>query len=591
MSLILKGEVLALYKELNRQGYNLFNPDDDFYNNICTPYTSPNGTDLTISGRKKYYYDVFGIVCQDNCKFSDYSLENELLQCDCNTIVENIEPKKENKFNPKILYKSFYDILKYSNYKVLKCYELVFKKNSIINKGSIVVIIYFSFYLAFLFIYIVKGTSYLKDVYSRFQNLSSCNLNNMALSSKKLFDIKEKGNIKNEFGNMKKENQNEIKEDNNDKKENQDEIKENNNNKKENQNEIKENNNNKKENQDVIKENINVKKEFNNDKRKNNIFGIVHNKKTIKTRKMVKMNNNPPKKKDSNTINLEQKKVKKRLSLRKDINKLKSNNNISSQSSYWKSLENKNMQDENNISIYNSKDNKTKNDNYEYSNYELNNLEYEDSLKFDSRTFPQIYWSILKREHLILFTFFSNNDYNIKSVKLTRFIFLACTDMAMNVFFFTDDSMDKIFLSYGKYNFIQRIPQMVYSIIISQLLEIFLCFLSLTDKYIYHLKKTEYKSLTYMKKIFRIIERKIVIFFVLTFILFVCYWYIISAFCIVYKNTQLIFIKDSIISFITGLAYPFILYLFPSLLRIICLKYKNTNLKFVYTLSDIIPIF
>ena len=51
----------------------------------------------------------------------------------------------------------------------------------------------------------------------------------------------------------------------------------------------------------------------------------------------------------------------------------------------------------------------------------------------------------------------------------------------MNVFFFSDESMHKIFLNYGKFNFVQQI--------IAQLLEVFLCYLSLTDKHIYHMKK------------------------------------------------------------------------------------------------------
>jgi hypothetical protein len=41
-----------------------------------------------------------------------------------------------------------------------------------------------------------------------------------------------------------------------------------------------------------------------------------------------------------------------------------------------------------------------------------------------------------------------------------------------------------------------------------------------------------------------------------------------------------------------GLIYPFVLYLFPSILRIISLRCcKNVNLGFVYKLSDVIPIF
>ena len=34
--------------------------------------------------------------------------------------------------------------------------------------------------------------------------------------------------------------------------------------------------------------------------------------------------------------------------------------------------------------------------------------------------------------------------------------------MAMNVFFFADETMHKIFLDYGKFNFIQQIPQVIY---------------------------------------------------------------------------------------------------------------------------------
>ena len=50
--------------------------------------------------------------------------------------------------------------------------------------------------------------------------------------------------------------------------------------------------------------------------------------------------------------------------------------------------------------------------------------------------------------------------------------------MAMNVLFFNDDSMHKLYANYGKYNFIQQIPQIIYSIIVSQSIEVILCYLS-----------------------------------------------------------------------------------------------------------------
>ena len=91
-------------------------------------------------------------------------------------------------------------------------------------------------------------------------------------------------------------------------------------------------------------------------------------------------------------------------------------------------------------------------------NFELNNMEYQAALETDKRNFINIYWSILEREHLIIFTFFIRNDHNLIYIKFTRFIFLVCTDMALNVFFFADETMHKMFLDYGKYNFVQQIP-------------------------------------------------------------------------------------------------------------------------------------
>ena len=229
--------------------------------------------------------------------------------------------------------------------------------------------------------------------------------------------------------------------------------------------------------------------------------------------------------------------------------------------------------------------------NYELENFELNNLEYEDALVFDKRNFFKMYCSILKREHIIIFTFFFHNDYNLYYAKYARFIFLLATDMAMNVFFFSDETMNKLYLSYGKYDFVQQIPQIIYSKLLSNLIEVFLCYLMLTDKHYYQIKTL---SKSDKKKIFDIIKcakAKLIIFFVLTFLVFLFYWYLITAFCAVYVNTQMVYIKDSLLTYVFGFFTPFIIYFFPSLFRIISLRCKCGNWKFMYTLSEIIPFF
>ena len=233
--------------------------------------------------------------------------------------------------------------------------------------------------------------------------------------------------------------------------------------------------------------------------------------------------------------------------------------------------------------------NKTKKEE-ELSDFELNELEYWEAVKLDKRTFIQIYFSKLKREHLILFTFFVCDDLNLLYIKYAKFMFLISTDMAMNVIFFSDDSMHKLYLNYGKYDFVQQIPKMVYSTIISQILDVFLCFLTMTDRHIYELKKLRNITLRTFE-IFRYIRIKLIIFFIFTFILFLSYWYAVSAFCAVYANTQITFIKDSIFSFLLSALYQFILYLFPSILRLCSLKCKKIELKCIYKISDIIPFF
>jgi hypothetical protein len=63
----------------------------------------------------------------------------------------------------------------------------------------------------------------------------------------------------------------------------------------------------------------------------------------------------------------------------------------------------------------------------DFSDYELNELEYQEAIEYDKRTFLVYYWSLIRREHLIIHTFFSFKDYNVFSIKLSKFVFsIAC---------------------------------------------------------------------------------------------------------------------------------------------------------------------
>ena len=560
----LSSDTKKKYENLKSQGYDLFDKNSDFYTDICTPYESPNGTDVDLSTRNSEFYSKTETSCQQNCQYGDYKSDTSYLKCVCSVVEEDIDTNQPEKFTGITFVSSFYDVLKNSNYKVVTCYKLVFRLiNFKKNIGCIVTLVLFLFYLIFLIIYMIRGITPLK------------------LDIAKLYDnsmTKKGGKVKIKS----------IEDDMND------------------------------------SEKKNIK-----EKTKSKSFLVGNKKVSVKGRNM--RTSVQSKKKKGVIVNSKSKNLKSQPNVNyKDINKLtnppkrsalnegnklcvfKNENSIS------KNLKESNLNLNNRILIANNlfpgesnskpksksilitklkkqqKKNKNSEEKYKYSNMELNEMEYLEAKQYDKRACTEVYWSILSREHLILFTFFSWDDYNLKIVKLSRFFFLVCTDMAMNVIFFTDENMHKVYVNYGKWDFIQNLQQSVYSLIISQIIQVFICYLTLTDKSVYQIKKNLFEKKNRNAEIFKIlkcIRIKLCIYYVYTFIFFLLYWYLITSFCAVYNNTQKIFMKDSLTSFLGGIIYPFPLYIFPALLRILSLKPKKMNLSCLYKFSDFIPIF
>ena len=153
-----------MIKKLQNLGYDIFNINDPFYTDFCTKYTTEDGTDMTLADRKKYIYETImkEIQCQSNCEFSNYYPESRNIECSCK-VEEKIDTVDYKKFSLKKLYNTFYDVLKYSNYKVIFCYKLVFDTNNFnYNKGFWIIFILFFLYLTQLIRYIYKKIDPLK---------------------------------------------------------------------------------------------------------------------------------------------------------------------------------------------------------------------------------------------------------------------------------------------------------------------------------------------------------------------------------------------------------------------------------------------
>ena len=164
--------------------------------------------------------------------------------------------------------------------------------------------------------------------------------------------------------------------------------------------------------------------------------------------------------------------------------------------------------------------------------------------------------------------------------------------ITINGFFFSDETMNKINEDHGKYDLIYKIPQIFYSTSISAVINIILKLLSLSEKQMLKIKEEKNceKAQDMSKCAKKCLKIKLGIFFSLSFLLMSFFWYFISCFCAVYKNTQTILLIDTIISFTLSMVYPFGLNLIPGLGRIPALRAKEKNKKYLYILSQYLAL-
>ena len=135
-----------------------------------------------------------------------------------------------------------------------------------------------------------------------------------------------------------------------------------------------------------------------------------------------------------------------------------------------------------------------------------------------------------------------------------------------------------------------HIPELFYTSIIPSIINVILKNLSLTEKDVIKLKKEEdYNKLVIeSKKVEKCMIIKFIVFFIISLLLMLFFWYFISCFCAVYNNTQIILIKDILISFALSMSYPFGINLFPGIFRIPALKAKKKDKKCLYKISQYI---
>ena len=558
----------------------LYDMYGDYFNDICYQYTSEDGTDIPLEIRQKLYKDNNQSQCQNGCDFKGVAYQS--VRCKCTA--EASQPLvSEIKVDQDMLYK-FVDIKNIINFQVLKCYRLlIILKVLVKNIGFYVYIPTFILYIICLFIFYKKEFEIIKkDIYDIVEALKKLKL---LLDQGKFeddlmpIDYKHPSILKVfRFKGMKVSNRLLSK---------------------------------KGEEQPTknIQNNIQINININNDKKKrnrentiikeetidenNNIYSKRNKEKLNSIRTKPEKKNAPPFKNGKPFMKEKINLSGKNFSMRNNLMETKNNNNLLR----YNNRLNFNLGD---IDIIDKiKSHMVTQEEKEfikrvlrYNDTELNMLSYRDAIKYDHRNFLSFYISVLKTKHIIL-SILDKRDYNSRIIKIFLFSFSFSTCYGVNALFFDDDTMHDIYYQKGEYNFIDQAPQIIYSFILSYIMDNLFNFLALSEEEALNLKHEKIISrLDRMKiEIINSYQTKFIAFFILSFILLMFFWYYIACFCAVYANTQFHLLTDTLISFGTSLLTPFAIYIFAPVFRIIALRSKSKTNEMIYSLSKMITFF
>ena len=594
-------------KEALQYGYDIYNAKDSFYNSICTIFTNGNGTDVPLENRKSDYYKNISF-CDINCYYDGINLDTLRVKCNCK--IKTNENTDNNGFSVQSLRNEFTSVISNSNIRVFICYKNIFTKKIIKNYAFWIIFICISGEIICTILYGITGFEPILDKIKKAKEFYE--LDKIIEENEKMETYKKKFNRKrnslyprisingNEINLQKLKLQNNIINNNNDSQNKSSNVYNNSTARiinppknppiRRRMNETKnsectilpeknlstqtieinlsipndENKINKSDNHlaCVLKKQFSGVSKISNKKEKNKKLGLLTHKKKKKIKKQFNEKYNPESMLNGNEIIIHSNRLKIIKTTSNDKEKIKFTNTT-------------------------EKTNKEKEDEVLHKTDEqFNALNYQNAIKYDKRNFLKIYYGFLKYSQLIIFSFITDTDYNLRYIKIILCVFSFIGYFFFNTLFFTDKTMSDIYENKGKYHFIYSIPKSLFSSLCCILINMLLKFISLSNKQIIELTKEKdpHKEERILYKLIKCLKIKLVFFFLLVYLFSGVFWYYVSAFCSVYINTQKHLMKNSILSFVESMIYPFGICLITTCLRIFSLRFK---IKIIFFISKI----
>ena len=226
------------------------------------------------------------------------------------------------------------------------------------------------------------------------------------------------------------------------------------------------------------------------------------------------------------------------------------------------------------------------------SDDEINELPYNSALIYDKRPMFDYYVSLLKTKHNLLCIFNSSNC-DSRLIKIDLLFIGFAINYAINALFYDDNTMHKIHTRKGEYDIESQLPIIIYSFLITIILNAPINYFALSNEEIIILKQniTNKNEMKKEKCLKRKLAVKLSLYILISFLLLSFIWYYVSIFCVIYKNTQVHLFKDSISYFGISLFTPCAFYLLPGFFRIPSLSNKKNNRKCLYEFSKVLQLF
>ena len=224
-----------------------------------------------------------------------------------------------------------------------------------------------------------------------------------------------------------------------------------------------------------------------------------------------------------------------------------------------------------------------------FKDFELNLICFKLALQYDKRTFCQYYSSLFFYNNIILFSFYPISDYNLKIIKIAIFFLSFDIYFLINTLFFNNSTIHQIYKDGGAYNLSYFMPKIIISFFISYYIITIIKYFSISQPNLLEIKNEEdyINAQNKGNKIKKFLVTKYILFFLLSFIFLGFFWYYLSSFCAVFKNSQILVIKNAVLSLVISLIYPLIFNIITCIIRLTSLKDNTSFNSCTYKASQI----